>query len=310
MKIEKNSGISFLTIFPVIAFALFVLLLWYSYKNFVGEQKKNPSSVTIIKADKTPFKEKPVDPGGMKIQYKDKEVFSAIQNNDTEQAPVNIISPEKPLSKDKIAEIAKNPTVNESENDENSTESAEAKPIEASQKQQQDWTENLPPQEERKIIERKKNEAEIKQEEEAKKQSSTEEKNDSEKAVKTSDVKKEPALKDKEKLSPKKEDTKEVVKADEKKLELPKSQAKKSDETKTNSQKFFIQLGAFSSAEGMNSAWDKFRKKAPEIATKSSKVTSQKNGKYILQIGSYSSKDLAAITCKNIKSKGVDCLVK
>lgn len=55
------------------AFAGFVALAWYAYHN--GAQSLKEEDLIVVEAEKTPMKEKPLDPGGMKFPNQDKTIF-------------------------------------------------------------------------------------------------------------------------------------------------------------------------------------------------------------------------------------------
>ena len=51
----------------------FVALAWYAYH--AGTQSVKDEDLIVVEADKTPMKEKPVDPGGMQFPNQDKTIF-------------------------------------------------------------------------------------------------------------------------------------------------------------------------------------------------------------------------------------------
>lgn len=57
----------------------FVTLAWYAYRT--GTQSIKDEDLLIVEADKTPMKEKPADPGGMKFPNQDKTIFDTFAGN-------------------------------------------------------------------------------------------------------------------------------------------------------------------------------------------------------------------------------------
>jgi len=82
-----------------VALAGFIGLAWYAYHS--GTQSINEADLVVIEADKTPMKEKPLDPGGMKFPNQDKTIFDTFANGN--QPPPNvervIPAPEEPMNK-------------------------------------------------------------------------------------------------------------------------------------------------------------------------------------------------------------------
>lgn len=78
----------------------FVALAWYAYH--VGTQSIKDDDLLVVEADKTPIKEKPVDPGGMKFPNQDKTIFETFNGTTPPPAKVERVlpAPEEPLPKD------------------------------------------------------------------------------------------------------------------------------------------------------------------------------------------------------------------
>lgn len=78
----------------------FLVLAWYAYH--AGSQSLKDDDLLVVEADKTPMKEKPVDPGGMKFPNQDKTIFETFSGGNAPQARVERVlpSPEEPLPKD------------------------------------------------------------------------------------------------------------------------------------------------------------------------------------------------------------------
>lgn len=91
-------------IFAVITILLFITLCWYAYIYFV-EQSTN-KGIVHIKADRSPFKVIPEDPGGMVVKYTGKKVFDKITGASEDlTSGIKIIKEESPVSKEEIEKI-------------------------------------------------------------------------------------------------------------------------------------------------------------------------------------------------------------
>lgn len=77
----------------------FVTLAWYAYHS--GTQSLKEEDLLVVEADKTPMKEKPLDPGGMKFPNQDKTVFETFAGSSAVPPKVERIlpPPEEPMSK-------------------------------------------------------------------------------------------------------------------------------------------------------------------------------------------------------------------
>lgn len=63
-------------IIGLVAAIFFIYLAWYSYSTQVANL--NETDLPVIKAPSSPIKVKPDDPGGLKIEHKDKEIYDHI----------------------------------------------------------------------------------------------------------------------------------------------------------------------------------------------------------------------------------------
>lgn len=81
----------------------FIVLAWYAYNS--GRNAVKEEDLLVVEADSSPLKEKPEDPGGMKIPNQDKTVFETFSGNN-EPAKVERIlpPPEEPVSKRELTE--------------------------------------------------------------------------------------------------------------------------------------------------------------------------------------------------------------
>ncbi len=77
----------------------FVALAWYAYRT--GTQSVRDEDLLVVEADKTPVKEKPTDPGGMKFPNQDKTIFETFANNAQTPPKVERLmpAPEEPMPK-------------------------------------------------------------------------------------------------------------------------------------------------------------------------------------------------------------------
>lgn len=97
VKIQEKQSL-LLPIFAIISVIIFIALCWYAYNNFIIGSKKN--GAVYIKADKSPIKIKPTDPGGMQVDHTDKQIFNTINGTDeSEKQEVKIIKEEEPINK-------------------------------------------------------------------------------------------------------------------------------------------------------------------------------------------------------------------
>lgn len=78
----------------------FVALSWYAYH--AGMQSVREDDLVVVEADKTPIKEKPVDPGGMHFPNQDKTIFETFSSSGKQPPKVERVlpAPEEPLSKE------------------------------------------------------------------------------------------------------------------------------------------------------------------------------------------------------------------
>lgn len=93
----------------IVAIVCFVAYAWHTDKFAISTSK---SDLPIIAANKDPLREKPEDPGGMKIINRDKRVYDAISGKDTDKdaRPTNILpAPEEPISHEEIAKKEASP---------------------------------------------------------------------------------------------------------------------------------------------------------------------------------------------------------
>lgn len=88
-----------------LALSLLCLVIWYAYPPKKADVPT--ADVPVITADKTPYKFKPQDPGGMEVRHQDSTVFDPLENKSPDT--VEKLSPqaEQPMNKDKAVAIAR-----------------------------------------------------------------------------------------------------------------------------------------------------------------------------------------------------------
>jgi len=84
----------------VSALAGFSVLAWYAYN--AGMQSSKEEDLLIVEAEKSPMKEKPLDPGGMKFPNQDKTIFETFSGGSQNPPKVERVlpAPEEPMDKD------------------------------------------------------------------------------------------------------------------------------------------------------------------------------------------------------------------
>ncbi len=86
----------------IIAIVCFVAYSWYTDKFAISNSS---TDLPVVKATNLPLREKPEDPGGMKIINRDKKVYDAIsgKDNDKDTPAANILpAPEEPIAPEAI----------------------------------------------------------------------------------------------------------------------------------------------------------------------------------------------------------------
>lgn len=76
----------------------FIGLAWYAYHT--GAQSLNEDELVVVVADKTPVKERPLDPGGMKFPNQDKTIFETFGNAPPPKVERVMPAPEEPMPRD------------------------------------------------------------------------------------------------------------------------------------------------------------------------------------------------------------------
>ncbi len=96
---EKQGGITKWapTILLFVVVSAFVSLALYSYH--VGKESVKEDDLLVVEADNAPVKEKPLDPGGMKIPNQDKTIFETFSSNKPPAQVERVLPPpEEPIT--------------------------------------------------------------------------------------------------------------------------------------------------------------------------------------------------------------------
>lgn len=107
-EMEEKTGLSkFIPILVLLAtLSGFIGLSWYAYN--AGRNSISEEDLIVIEAEKTPVKEKPLDPGGMKFPNQDKTIFETFSNNQQQPKVERVLpKPEEPISKDEVEKSIK-----------------------------------------------------------------------------------------------------------------------------------------------------------------------------------------------------------
>lgn len=102
---DETSGAGKHIPFIVMTFAIggFIALAWYAYNS--GRQSMKEEDLLVIEAEKTPVKEKPLDPGGMKFPNQDKTIFETFASGQQQPKVERVLPrPEEPITKEEALE--------------------------------------------------------------------------------------------------------------------------------------------------------------------------------------------------------------
>lgn len=265
------------TIMLVSVITGFVMLAYYAYNS--GKQSVKEDELLVVEAEKTPIKEKPEDPGGMKFPNQDKTIFETFSNTPTPPKVERVLpAPEEPITSNEpaagSADNAEKPKAEEAK------EASDSKEAIISDKDSESKTESADKSD--------------------KKEPSATEVGKVE-AVGVDDKKPEPV----KTAEPKHEAAKtNTVK--------PKVEQKAAVKPAAKSGSAKIQLGAFASEKEAYDTWQKIQKKFPSIAGKTPFVSrADVKGKtfYRLRLGGFADKAAASELCKNLTAKGQGCML-
>lgn len=104
-NIDNASGIMkwIPTIMLVSVITGFIMLAYYAYHS--GKESVKEEELLVIEAEKTPIKEKPEDPGGMKFPNQDKTIFETFSNTPPSAKVERVLpSPEEPITNNEQTE--------------------------------------------------------------------------------------------------------------------------------------------------------------------------------------------------------------
>ncbi len=104
IEAENRGSPAVLPVFAFIALGLFLTLCWYAYNYYIDNQKGD--GVYYIKADKSPFKVQPENPGGMQVENQDKQIFNAMVGSAEKlDGQINVVEGEEGVE-DKVSVTA------------------------------------------------------------------------------------------------------------------------------------------------------------------------------------------------------------
>ena len=271
--------------------------IWYAYDQ--GVKKGVQLAPPIIKADDTPVKEQPQDPGGMEIPHQDKEVFNVLKPEDetTEKVEQLMAPPETVVEEAAPVDIAEDPVLKKSNAPEKLMENATEEVAKTTQEMMASAKEAakaaIADVGSTSATATDKSAAETNATALAAEQAAKEEKANEAKA--TEEAAQEAAK----------------VEAAEKAKETPEVAAPK---VAPAGAAYRVQLGAFRSEDAAKKAWRDLQKKHEELLSgevyKIQSVEIKGKGLfYRLQAGAFGARDDAASLCTKLKAEKQDCLV-
>jgi cell division protein FtsN len=270
----------------VVIVAGFAVGIWYAYDQ--GVKKGVQLAPPIIKADSSPVKKKPEDPGGMDIPHQDKKVFNLLTaDKGSEKVEKLMKAPEEPVQEAAPVEITKDA--------EPALKKNEPENLMASAKTEEDKTVSAAPTE--KAMKDTIAKTSEKIEETAKN------------AVPAVPATKEVIVTETKVEAPKVAPTEPtVVKAP------PKAEPKPVVVAAVKGPAYRVQLGAFRSTDAAEKAWLDLQKKHNALLQglphKVQSVEIKGKGMfYRLQAGGYKNKVAASSLCGDLKKAKQDCLV-
>ncbi len=299
----------------VVIVAGFGIGIWYAYDQ--GVKKGVKLAPPIIKADDTPVKEEPKDPGGMEIPHQDKEVFNVLkpETEKTDKVEQLMAPPEEVADEAAPVDIKEDPQTKKSSEPEKlmanepveapkSTEEMLAAAKEAAQEAISGTDESKAEQ----SAEQKSDD--VKASEEAAAQKAQEAAEKAEAAAKAAEAEAE------EKAAAEKAKAEADAKAAEEQAETAKAAAPAPTAMRAAEGEvaYRVQLGAFRSEDAARKAWGDLQKKHEELLSgevykvQSVEITG-KGMFHRLQAGAFKKRDGAASLCTKLKAERQDCLV-
>lgn len=274
----------------LIAIVCFISYAWYTDKFAIS---KNDSDIPFIKANKEDFREKPEDPGGMRIVNRDKRVYDAISGKDNADysKPENILpAPEKPIPREQIAALNSSKPLIQNKDTENS-DIANIEPSAAAPKPDFDYV----------------------KEKEDKLGDNTDTSEDNKAAESKEVVRDGQDKKRKEEGSVTKltqQDVKEVTTSDITDVKMKKINVK--TEARKSPSGYRIQLGSYRSMGDAEISWKNLKKKFPKITKDVDYYIEKadlgaKGVFYRLQFAGFESEKDARKTCQTLMQKRQEC---
>ena len=337
-KTKKNLPLILSTFGAVV---IFFILCWYAYSYY--HQQNNINNIIHIKADTSPIKVLPDDPGGMKVEHKDKNIYGRIIGAEEKiPAKVKIIEDVDQTSKEEIIEMATRQSKDglESQNSGSDYQITSighnvrandklgsliediSSEVEGSDKKAKEYV--SPKSLEQTLLEQTNDKAEENEENTNVEPSSFEiKKQVSENVAKLSRIRvfKKPEIKvnlagfDNAKVTIESDKNTGKRKTKIKLADVPKSMKKSSSNlVRKTGAGYYVQISSHTSMADLEDAWNDFKRKYSSFVANSSRnvTNASVSGKkyFRLSFGPFSSKNTASLKCGALKQKGKDCLIK
>lgn len=282
---------------------------WY----FVGSNETSQDKVPVVRAEPTPMKEKPLDPGGMEIPNRDKTVYNRLSGDNSEPKLERLLPrPEQPLEKPALGTVTQSlPPMPVEEEKPAEVQADEPTVAEKTTEMVDEKAEELPPVPP----------AEIAQEIKEPAPAPIVDPNAPRALVKRSDQPTAVDKQDKEDLSAK------IAEALNEKVEVeapkpvevakktpPPAPVKPKPETTSLTSGYVMQLLSSKSQSGVQSTWEKIKSKNADIvnglAANIVKADLGDKGIYYrLRLGPVASGDEAKNLCAKLKKRDVGCFI-
>jgi hypothetical protein len=94
-RVLPRGALTFVTLFA------FAAIIWYAYPQ--GQERFSDIDIPVIAADKTAYKFKPDNPGGMEVRHQDSTVFDPLEKKETAGVEHLRPKPEEPMAKPQAA---------------------------------------------------------------------------------------------------------------------------------------------------------------------------------------------------------------
>ncbi|TNE36481.1 MAG: hypothetical protein EP348_06985 [Alphaproteobacteria bacterium] len=245
--------------------------IWYAYDQ--GVKKGVQLAPPIIKADSTPVKEKPADPGGMDIPNQDKQVFGLLNSSGGDEKVEKLMAPpEDALPDEQKAETPPQETATGKPETLIGKADEAAKSAESTDEKAAMTEKKLPALNDGGTVEKPEAKA--------------------------------PEMAEK---------TPEPVKKAEEPVKKAAEPVKKAVQTASSGPKYRVQLGSFTSTDAAEKQWSQLRSKykslLADVGYRIEDVDVKGKAYHRLQAGAYDSRDGANSLCSKLKAQKQDCLV-